>query len=452
MEALYEAYKLERTLSRAYKAAAWLTEDIGRTFPMRLFREGRRLGVEPVLEAVYSGMKTALTKYPELSDTMLRCEKAFALATDPNAVHAVAMTVLEQEMGNWRKIKTLLLEKDRAATEDLVVWLDRDIEEQIDIARRLGGGGEPPVSRAVATKSAQNGSRARTAVEKGLSQAEKVALADAEKRAAVTLRVYEAFVGCVRNRPDQFGSFNRLAAYFPKGDPMWERIAEKVISHSATDTGHVAYAIQGVIGEALALRNAWVVDSIVKATERAHRIAAKLGKEWEVVFTQAPVFASTKAGSLGEIYDASVWIVKKGTGTLQAAPVFVLQVKSGGSRAAAEQTARDFSRELEGTVLLPTVDAAGKAGGSIAKPYAIKNLRHLLGDKGVKETAGEVGGLTTQRMLVSPRAPSTGTLLEHLPNGASIDYVGGLMTQTEVKGLSEAIRDALPKRIESLGQ
>ncbi|HEV7918772.1 MAG TPA: hypothetical protein VGO97_04270, partial [Solirubrobacterales bacterium] len=206
-------------------------------------------------------------------------------------------------------------------------------------------------------------------------------------------------------------------------------------------------AIQGVIGEALALRNAWVVDSIVKATQRANRIASKLGKEWEVVLTQAPVFATTKTGGMGEIYDASLWVVKKGTaGELEAAPVFVLQVKSGGAQEAAEQIGKDFSREPVGEVRLPALDPAAKPGTAATKTYKIKNLQDLLRSKGLKEAKGEVGGLTTQRMLVSPRAPSTGTLVKHLPKGTTIEYVGGLMTKREVQGISEAMRDGLKKK------
>lgn len=110
-----------------------------------------------------------------------------------------------------------------------------------------------------------------------------------------------------------------------------------------------------MIGEALALRNAWVVDGIVKATERAQHIASKLGKDWDVVFAQMPVTASTRGGGMGEIYDASVWIVTKGKREpLKAAPRLVLQERHGAGGLCAAGGRDGGAAVTAGAVSLPS--------------------------------------------------------------------------------------------------
>jgi hypothetical protein len=413
-----------------YATYAHLADDIGRTFPIRLFRQGRREGAEPVLEAALAGVRRALAKDPALTTLMHQFDAAFERAIRPSK-HGLGLKKLEEEHARWRHTKDWLQKTDRQGTEELVAWLDRDITERMTIARRY--------SRRGAAKKAKT---PRTKTERS-----------AKERAEQAREAYDAFVESWWSQPDE-RAFARLAAYFKEDDPLWDRIAEKVAAHRAgKDSGDVVHAIQGVIGEALALRNAWVVDSIVTAAKRAKKIASKiakaerakgiaskLGSDWDVVLTQMPVTASTRGGGVGEIYDAAVWIVKK-TPPREAAPVFVLQVKSGTTRTAAKQIATDFRRELGdtvgGSVWLP---AAKDGAKSEPRAYAIYNLRELLSRQDITDLADDV---STHRMLVSPRAPSTSSIIRELPEGTSVEVVDALMTKSELKAISGGIRDNL---------
>jgi hypothetical protein len=469
--ALAEAYELEASLNRLFREEAmfegkllqeeaWLVEDIERTFPVRLYRQARKVGAEPVLEPLFSGLRKALADHPELGELMAKFDRAFEDALERGANREVALASLAKQRRQWKRVQKALLDKDRAATEDLVAWIERDVEERMAIAqKRSGRAAEVPRSQAT---------------EKALKDAEKKALTDAEKKAIKNAqeklaereeqirKAYAAFVDAMADsNPENFPAFAKLAAYLKHDDPVWGRIAEKVAAFRAgKETGNLENAIQGIIGEALALRNAWVVDRIAAAAERAQAIAQKLGNEWEVVFTQLPVLATTKTKGMGELYDASIWLVKKGVPAkgeplLDAAPVFVLQVKSGSVKEAAEQIRKDFSRELgaakgagtgaakgAGRVRLPRAAAAGETA---TQDYTVRNLQELL-KPNVKPPKGTVGSLSTQRILVSPRPPSTGSLLKHMPAGTAIEHIESQLSKSELNPCVKAIAKRLAKR------
>jgi hypothetical protein len=436
VSAIGDAYELERSLARLFELEKHLVDDIDRTFPIRLFRQGRRMGAEPVLESVYRGVRKALKDHPDLSVMMSRFDVAYEQALVRGADRTVVLNKLAKERRAWEDAKKLLAKKDPRETEDLIAWIDRDIEERMAIARKLSGRDSG--------LAAKPGKKAGTAkklggAKKPLKQAE----VDAAKQAEAAREAYEGFVEAMsRSDPDTFVSFEKLASYFKHDDPIWGRIAEKVAAHRS---GKKAIdAIQGVLGEALAMRHAWVVDSVVRATERAERIAAKLGREWEVVYTQLPVVGSTKTGGMGELYDASVWVVKKSKGVegevLEAAPVFVLQVKSGNVKTAVEQTGRDFTRELKGKVRLPVAAQKGP------REFNIRNLKDLLKKNQVKPTRGKLGDMTTQRILVAPRPPSERSIRANLPPGTAIEYVEALMAKNAMNKCSERIAKAIGKK------
>jgi hypothetical protein len=143
---------------------------------------------------------------------------------------------------------------------------------------------------------------------------------------------------------------------------------------------------------------------------------------------------------LGQLYDSSIWIVKKGK-TLEAAPVWVLEVKSGKIAEAPEQIRKDFARELGSTrgatVRLPMQD--GSDG-----EFAIKNLRGLL-EKQVDLEAAGLGDGSTQRLLVMPRAPTDAALLRKLPRGVAVDFIPALMSKGELNDVSRALAKSLKK-------
>jgi hypothetical protein len=434
--AISEALELERVLGRLLKEEEWLAEDIARSFPIRLFRQARKVGAEPVLESLFRGMGKALAEHPHLSDLMLRFDRAYEQALVRKVNRDVALKALSKERANWQSIKRALVAKDRGATEDLVTWIDRDLEERLAIVRKRAGRNRENIATPVRKP-------------KSISTAAlKTAKAEATQRAERARRVYAAFGDAMADSsPEEFPAFARLAAYLKHDDPVWGRIAEKLESAESTQ---IESAIQGVLGEALALRNTWVVDSIVQATGRAERLAAKLGSDWEVVFTQLPVLASTKGGGIGELYDASIWVVKKTKGikgeVLEAAPVFVLQVKSGSVREAVAQTGTDFTREFGDIVRLPV---AGKAAAERAatRDFRIQNLKELLTRQGVKPSKkGGFSELATQRILVAPRPPSAYSLRGKLPPGTAIEYVDAVMSKSELNYCTKRFTKTLKKK------
>jgi hypothetical protein len=434
MTALAEAYKLEELLALLFKAEKWLVDDIDRTFPIRLFRQGRRSGAEPVLASVFNGLGKALADNPDLSRMMRRFDRAYDEVLARTAHREVALRKLAKERAKWQSTKKAMAKKDPSGTEELIAWIDRDIEERLAIARRRGR----PAHAVAPTKAKKPTKKLTKAEAKAAKQAEAAAIRRAEEQAR---RTYEAFVTAMTDSdPDTFLSFAKLAAYFKHDDPVWGRIAEKVAASGSANKA--INAIQGVLGEALAMRNAWVVDSIVRATERADQLAGKLGADWEVVYTQLPVFAGTRSGGMGELYDASIWLVKKSAGVegevLDAAPVFVLQVKSGVVSEAAEQMRKDFTRELGDRVRLPAA-----TGEQARRDYRINNLQALLRREGVKPSSAAVGELTTQRVLVAPRPPSDTSIHRNLPPATAIEYVEGLLERPKIKRCSEAIAKAL---------
>jgi hypothetical protein len=82
---------------------------------------------------------------------------------------------------------------------------------------------------------------------------------------------------------------------------------------------------------------------------------------------------------------------------------------------------------------------------SIKSTLLKKELHELLTANGVREAPGSVGTLTTQRVLVAPRAPSVTSIQRHLPKGTAVEYTEGLMTKRELNQISGALRDGSKK-------
>jgi hypothetical protein len=427
MTAIAEAYQLERTLGSLYKVEAALIEDMERAFPVRLFRKGRQIEAEPALERVFTGVSKALADHPRLPEVMAEFDTAYRQAMGPLAKREVALNKLSKARSKWGAIRDALMKEDRAATENLVAWVERDVEERMAIARARSG-------------------KATTATESVAKRAKLITRSEVEveKRLEETKRVYEAFLTAMMDsQPDLDPAFKKLAAYLgDDNDPVWGRIAAKLGEHRpGTQAEELSKAIHGIIGEALAMKNAWVVDAVVRANERASQLAAKLGTDWEVVMTQLPVLASTKSGGMGELYDASVWVVNKSTG--ETAPVFVLQVKAGKVSEAADQIGKDFTRELGDKVRLPA------AGMQEPRTYKISNLKKVLDDERVKlgkGAKGMVGDGSTHRVLVAPRPPSDASLKRALPRGVAIDYVESVLSKRESLGCSLGLAKAWRKK------
>jgi hypothetical protein len=436
MTPVAHAHRLERALAEVLEEEKWLLDDLDRAVPFRLFRQARRSGAEPALESVFRGLRKALDDHPDLAKLLRRFDRAYDEVLARAANPEVALRKLAKERARWRSMRDVMRKRDRSGTEDLVAWLERDIEERFAIARSRGRRPQP-----TARKPGEPHKKPTKAELKAAKRAEAAAIKRAGEEAR---RTYEAFVTAMaESDPDSFYSFAKLAAYFKPDDPVWGRIADKVAR--AGSPRKAVNAIQGVLGEALAMRHAWVVDSIVRATKRAERLAERLGPDWEVVYTELPVVAGTKSGGMGELYDASIWVVRKSKGkpdeVLEAAPVFVLQVKSGTVSEATDQMRKDFTRELSSSIVrLPL--ASGVKPTPATRDYRIQNLHGLMRREGVAPARGRVGELTTQRVLVAPRPPSDRSI-HRLPPGTAIEYVEGLMQQRRIKRCSDGVAKAL---------
>jgi hypothetical protein len=396
--------------------------------PTRLFRQGAGveadLALQPAARALSRGLLQAHRKL-EVPALMRRFYKNFDVVASGADVERFAYNELIDARAAWQEVKRELAGSKVEGAKDFVLWFDRDVEELTVVARREGALARGPKPTKAAPKSAA------TAVPSG-------ATSKKEGR-----KVYDLFVETTAGAtPRAFPSLARAGIFLRRKDiAIWTRIAEAAKRMTKSSEEELASKIQGIIGEALALRHPWVSHELGAAVERAQALVSKLGKEWSVVFVEAESYASKTAGSgLGQLYDSSIWIVKKGK-TLEAAPVWVLEVKSGKIAEAPEQIRKDFARELGSTrgatVRLPMQD--GSDG-----EFAIKNLRGLL-EKQVDLEAAGLGDGSTQRLLVMPRAPTDAALVRKLPRGVAIDFIPALMSKGELNDVSRALAKSLKK-------
>jgi hypothetical protein len=408
----------ERTIGELRALASYAAEDLDRTFPIRIFKWGRQVSYEPALEPMVAALNKVLGKHPHVPELIKDFDRAYARALACTSDSRTALKVLEAQRSEWQAFKRSYpktVGKDNVRElEDFLAWVDRDVEERVAIARAA--------SRREAAGDLREIVKAGKKLDGGKVYAQLLAGlkgADAETREALL----------------------QVARYCKRDDPVWERIAEKLAKVGPKAPAEdLEAALQGILGEALALRNPWVVERLATAVDRAQELVRGLGKEWKVVVAELPTRASTRSGGMGEIYDASVWIVRETPdGVREAAPVWVLQVKSGKVGEAAEQVSNDVMREFGPKVRIPV---AGPSPGE--QEYAIRNLREVLEPKG-KVAAGSptFGEASTQRVLVAPRPPSERSVVGKLKPGVSIEYVEAVMGKRKLNRCSRALAKAL---------
>ncbi|MDH2427014.1 hypothetical protein [Sphaerisporangium sp. TRM90804] len=386
------------------------------TSQIRLFRKGARgvetdLLIEPVIRALGEDL---LREHSALVPLMKGVYKQFQLAVRHPGKASFAVDELLELRRAWQPLKAELSRSEVEDAGEFARWFDQEVEEMTAIVRRGGTPGRAP--------------------RKGVQAApRKVSREDA--RAA-----YKVFTGAMADSsPATFVLMQQLSFFFRPSDPIWLSMAEAVASTGVKNVDALAVRIQGILGEGLALRHPWVLHLMSEGARRAQRLAGLLGPEWKIVFVEGAAYASKTSGAgLGQLYDGSIWIVRKGQGgePLEAAPVWVLEVKSGRVSEAMRQIAKGFVRELDKTVRLPRPD------GSTAE-CTVRSLRALLGDKAdlVKD---EIGEASTQRVLVAPRAPGDRSV-RHLPKGVAVDYIMSFMSQRDMRTVSRALAAAHAK-------
>ncbi|WP_189710716.1 hypothetical protein, partial [Streptomyces anandii] len=313
-------------------------------------------------------------------------------------------------------------------------WFDREVDELTAVAQR---------TRKQAQKSKWHGTQSQPAL------AKKPKAAQAKAHAPVTtaedgLRIYETFLdAAIESPPEMSALMERISCFLPQNDPVWRRIAEKAASMKMAgslkpkDIEDFAIHLQGVLGEAMALRHPWVNHLMAEAGDRAQKLVTKLGRGWRIVVVESEVYATKTRGSgLAQLYDTSLWLVRDGK--REAAPLWIMEVKSGNLSTAPEQMRKGFFREIGGSAQLPV------AGGEV-EPFAVSNLRSLLERNGVDPTASGLDDLSTQRLLVAPRPPTDRALSRGLPKGVAVDYVESVMTQADIRAVSTYLARAIKK-------
>lgn len=392
-----------------------MEEIVMSSLPTRLFREGARVEADILLEPTVRALsKGVLKEQQALPGLMKRFYRNVRLAGRQTRPSPILLDEIRAARAEWATIKAELGKSRVEGAQDFISWFDRDVEELSAIASKRGK------LSAVAPRATRG---ATTAVERKISRTE-------------ARRVYDAFVtAAAASSPRTAPALLRLGFFLGHNDPVWLRVADAVATLGTKDVDVLASRLQGIIGEALALRHPWVSRGLAEAADHAKRVSKALGPDWKIVFVEAETYATkTRGAGLGQLYDSSVWIAKK-DGSV-AAPIWALEVKSGAVVEAPEQIAKDFGREIGGSVRLPT-------GKGQSKEHAISNLRALLEKEGVDLQTAGLGDASTRRILVAPRAPTDKSLAKHLPRGVAIDYVPGLMSKSEMNQSAKALAKAL---------
>jgi hypothetical protein len=208
----------------------------------------------------------------------------------------------------------------------------------------------------------------------------------------------------------------KLCRYLSADDPAWSSIAELIAGQPGASKADLLRAVEGKLGEHLAMRS----PSVWAFFERAYKKSLALTKTknfagWRFRLVDAPVHAPTSHG-LGEIYDSSAWLIRRGAdGEMEAMPLMLLQVKAGTSREAIDQISRDVQREFGGFIEL--ADANGRI------------VRHRIVPP---------DGFEVHRVLVAPRPPSPARITGRtdtglaLKPGIAVDYAKAPLTKDEI--------------------
>ncbi|MFJ5774545.1 hypothetical protein [Streptomyces sp. NPDC093094] len=436
-DALKQLGKLTGLLDAVHDLDPVLVEEIILTaLPVRLFRKGGRAEADFLLETGVRALAGQLAKEEgQLGEVMADFYRRFRLVVrHPGKKAPFLLDELQAAGARWRELRPRLRSGRAEGVEEFITWFDREVDELTAVARR---------TRRQAQRSRGHSAQHQPA------QARKPKATRAKADVPATteedgLRIYETFLDAAsESSPEMFALMERISCFLPHNDPVWRRIAEKAASMKKAgslrpkDIEDFAIHLQGVLGEALALRHPWVGHLMSEAGVRAQKLVTKLGKGWRVVVVESEVYATKTRGSgLGQLYDASLWIVRDGK--REAAPLWIMEVKSGSLSTAPEQVRKSFFREIGGSARLPV------AGGE-AQQFAVSNLRSLLERNGVDPAASGLDDLSTQRLLVAPRPPTDRALSRGLPKGVAIDYVQSVMPQAEIRAVSTYLARAIKK-------
>jgi hypothetical protein len=203
-------------------------------------------------------------------------------------------------------------------------------------------------------------------------------------------------------------------------DPAWASLAELI-----NRGGRKAeLTIQGKIGECIAMRTPWVWELFEDAYAEASAIARRLEKAgFEAHLVDIPSHALTSRRGMAEIYDGSVWLLRKEPKPPIAVPVMICQVKSGSVDTAIRQIANsDLRREFGATIRFET------------EPGKFMEFE-------ITAPSKELGfeSFETRRVLVASSPPSDHNISKQLKPGMAVDFTELPFTKEEMHTLRDVM-------------
>src|SRR3954451_11883797 len=222
------------------------------SMPTRLFRRGAGVDADIVMENVVRALSKGLVdEHPKLPKLLERLHKSFEIVARGADKSGLAYNELLAVRKEWEALSRVVKSSKVEGAKDFAQWFDREADELAAIAGQR--------------------SRASGAV-KAAPAAKAAPLAKAPKgkgKGPDGRQIYEAFEAAAENASlGASWSLSKLSWFVGADDPVWPRIAEAAAKLDARDAEAMALKIQGILGEALAVRHPWVAHSLTEAAEQ----------------------------------------------------------------------------------------------------------------------------------------------------------------------------------------
>jgi hypothetical protein len=418
----------------------FLLEDIQHSLKMRLFKAARVGWEDSTVQAALRALSSGVDGLEGLAHAVARVDSIYFTIMRGDTLRPRGVERFNVALANFRQARAALLPTKNEQLQELITWIDRDFAERMNcIAVRMGQGVLPaPASaaRRVAPKRRMSKPRAAQQVSDDL-------------RRERSKLLYAGFVDSLSDASTaERNSLWRFNDYLSHDDPVWARLTELMdtsghlpVERDAAGTS-LADLVQGVVGEALALRHRAVTEIMHAQFKRAQRLVSQLGSGWEVKVVDSAVWAgTTKSAQLRQLYDGAVMVVNREERI--TAPVFILSVKSGKSVEAAIQSTSETLREF-GQPL--TFGAPGPGQGPT---FELNNLQSVLATRGVRKTRGDAEELSTYRLLVAPRPPSQSRTAEDLGAHVGVWFMPAILSKREMNDGARALSLGLKRAFEA---
>lgn len=345
------------------------------------------------------------------------------LRKNPDAALAAMMEISE----DWLKLKDELRAAARGGrqqTEELIAAIEDHFGRRMNAALDVSAHRLPPGTRIAKKRLGESSIIPRETRALMADAALKAARSpEGQTLGAELLKALQALrkdlkPGAKRDVLDKFFRFLKEPE-----DPAWAGLAELI------DRGgrKAELTIQGKVGEYIAMRTPWVWELFDDAYAEASAIARRLEKAgFEAHLVDIPAHALTSRRGMAEIYDGSVWLLRKVPEPPIAVPVMICQVKSGSVETAIRQIANtDLRREFGATIRLET------------EPGKFMEFE-------ITAPSKELGfeSFETRRVLVASSPPSDHNISEQIKPGMAVDFTELPFTKEEMHTLRDLMLDS----------